>query len=84
MASRQCKQDADSFCFICGEFIKIRSKKFALATNVKLCEAYEAYFNLKIRNQDKHWVPHFACVNCKNTLEGKKLQFKSFTTIAQT
>lgn len=74
MSSRQCKQDVDSFCFICGEFIKIRSKKFSLATNLKLCKAYEAYFNLQIRNQDKKWVPHFSCINCKNTLEGKKLK----------
>lgn len=71
MASRQCKQDVDSFCFICGEFIKVRSKKFSLATNLKLCEAYKAYFKLQIRNQDKQWVPHFACANCKSTLEGK-------------
>ncbi|XP_044586080.1 uncharacterized protein LOC123266115 [Cotesia glomerata] len=69
MASKQCKNDVDSFCFICGEFIKVRSKKFALLTNLKLCEAYEAYFNLKISNQNENWVPHFACVSCKNTLE---------------
>jgi hypothetical protein len=76
MASRHCKQDVDSFCFICGEFIKLRSTTFSLATNLKICEAYEAYFNLPIRNQDKKWASHFSCVNCKNTLEGKKIKFK--------
>ncbi|CAG9569535.1 unnamed protein product [Danaus chrysippus] len=43
--------------------------KFSLSSNVKLCEAYEAYFNLPIRSQDKIWAPKFSCSYCKNTLE---------------
>ena len=30
MASRGCKHSADSFCYICGEFIKTRAKKYSL------------------------------------------------------
>lgn len=71
MASRRCKHDADAFCYICGEFIKVRDLKYELSKNAKLCEAYEAYFHRPIRNQDKIWAPHVACKNCKKCLEGK-------------
>lgn len=73
MSSKMCKNDVDSFCYVCGEFIKVRAKKFSLSSNKKLCEAYEAYFNMPVRSQDKIWAPHFSCNNCKNTLEGKKI-----------
>lgn len=73
MASRKCKNDVNSFCYICGEFIKVRAKKFSLSTNIRLREAYKAYFNLTIRSQDKIWAPKFSCGNCKNTLEGKRV-----------
>lgn len=73
MSSKKCKNPVDSFCYICGEFIKVRAKKICLSSNTRLCEAYEAYFNLPVRSQDKVWAPHFSCSNCKNTLEGKKI-----------
>lgn len=70
MSSRTCKHDADAFCYICGQFIKVRDTKFKLKTSQVLCEAYEAYFNFPVRNQDKSWVPHVACSSCKRSLEG--------------
>lgn len=71
MASRGCKRDADSFCYICGEFIKVREKKYDLSKNLKICEAYQTYFNLPVKNQDKKWAPHVSCNSCRYILEGK-------------
>lgn len=44
MSSRKCKYDPDAFCFICGQFIKVRDVKYELKTSNVLCEAYEANF----------------------------------------
>jgi len=58
---RICLNDADSFCYICGEitFVKRRT------TISNLLEiAYESYFGCKIGDQDKWWAPHFACLRC--------------------
>lgn len=37
MSSKMCKNDVDSFCYVCGEFIKVRAKKFSLSSNKTLC-----------------------------------------------
>ncbi|KPJ16495.1 hypothetical protein RR48_01062 [Papilio machaon] len=70
MATRRCKRDADSFCYICGSFIKVREKKYDLSTNLKICEAYQAYFNLPVKNQDKKWATHVSCNSCSYNLDG--------------
>lgn len=69
---RSCKHSADSFCYVCGEFIKTRGKKFSLSSCKKMCEAYNLYFAMPVGDQDKTWAPHFSCENCRRTLEGKK------------
>jgi hypothetical protein len=50
MTSRGCKYSADAFCYICGEFIKERAKKYQVKTSVKMCEAYHAYFGMPVRD----------------------------------
>ncbi|KAL7888111.1 hypothetical protein AOLI_G00030850 [Acnodon oligacanthus] len=65
MASRGCIHPADAFCYVCGQFIKTRAKKYSVKASAKICEAYKAYFD-----QDKPWAPHFTCEHCKKTLEG--------------
>jgi len=71
MASRRsCKHPVDAFCFICGEFIKTRGKKFSILSLVKMCEAYKVYFEMPVGDQNKSWTPHITCATCKNTLEG--------------
>ncbi|XP_033209928.1 uncharacterized protein LOC117168404 [Belonocnema kinseyi] len=70
MASRGCKYPADAFFYVCGYFIKTKAKKYSLETCFKMCEAYNAYFGMPVGDQDKSWAPHFACENCKRTLEG--------------
>ncbi|XP_074098481.1 uncharacterized protein LOC141527091 isoform X2 [Cotesia typhae] len=48
----------------------VRDVKYELKTSHVLCEAYEAYFDCPVRNQDKPWAPHVACSYCKRCLEG--------------
>ena len=60
MASRHCKHEPNSFCYICGQLIKTRAKKYYINSSSKLCEAYEAYFGCPVGDQDKPWAPHFA------------------------
>ncbi|KAF7269044.1 hypothetical protein GWI33_017896 [Rhynchophorus ferrugineus] len=70
MSSLKCKYDADAYCYICGQFIKVRDVKYELNTSHVLREAYEVYFNCPVRNQDKTWAPHVPCNICKRCLEG--------------
>ncbi|XP_062816321.1 uncharacterized protein LOC103282261 [Anolis carolinensis] len=67
---RVCSRAPDKFCYVCGEFIRTGKNKFSLATSVRMREAYEAYFGMPVRHQDKAWVPHITCEFCKKTLEG--------------
>jgi len=48
----------------------MRAKKYSIGTSVRMCEAYKAYFGVQVGYQDKPWVPHYSCENCKRTLEG--------------
>ena len=71
MASRGCLHPADAFCYVCGQFIKKKTKKYSVEASRKMCEAYKAYFGMPFGDQDKSWAPHFTCEYCKRTLEGK-------------
>lgn len=64
---RHCKRPPDSFCYICGKFI-LKGREKSITPLIE--KAYEQYFNIKIRNQDKHWAPHKCCANCAVTLRG--------------
>ncbi|XP_061413747.1 uncharacterized protein LOC133346224 [Lethenteron reissneri] len=70
MASRGCKHPADAFCFVCGQSIKTRAKKYSVEASAKMCEAYKAYLGMPVGDQDKPWAPHFTCEQYKQTLEG--------------
>ncbi|XP_051524523.1 uncharacterized protein LOC127423891 [Myxocyprinus asiaticus] len=65
MASRGCKHPVDTFCYVCGQFIKTRAKKYSVEASAKMCEAYKAYFAMPVGDQDKPWAPHFTCEPCK-------------------
>ena len=77
MASRGCLRPADTFCYVCGQFIKTRARKYSVKAYCKMCEAYKAYFGMPVGDQDKSWAPHFTCEYCKKTLEGKVNNFCS-------
>ena len=61
----------DTFCYVCGQFIKTRAIKYSVKARRKVCEAYKAYFGMSVGDQDKSWAPHFTCEYGKKTLEGK-------------
>ncbi|XP_076365929.1 uncharacterized protein LOC143254903 [Tachypleus tridentatus] len=70
MASRSCKHYPDAFCYVCGQFIKTRAKKYSVTTSAIMCEAYKAYFGMPVGDQDKPWAPRLTCEQCKKNLEG--------------
>lgn len=64
---RFCKNKADAFCYICGEFIvKGRQRRMTPL----LCEAYEKYFGCKVGDHGRPWAPQFCCLNCFTNLLG--------------
>src|SRR5215471_19128698 len=62
---RNCKNQADSFCHICGELTLKRCRR-RLTPHVK--KLYELYFGRKLGDQDKNWAPHICCVKCASSL----------------
>ena len=67
---RPCKISSDCFCYVCGYYINPRQMKHKIIPETKFFEAYEAYFGMKMGDQDKSWAPHFCCGSCRSTLEG--------------
>ncbi len=45
MASRGCNHFPDAFCYICGQFIKTRAKKFSVTASAKMVK--NSYFGIK-------------------------------------
>lgn len=62
---RNCKNQADSFCYICGELTLKRCRR-RLTPRVK--KLYELYFGCRLGDQDKNWAPHICCVKCASSL----------------
>ena len=77
MVSRGCLHPADAFCYVCGQSIKIRARKYSVKACRKMCEAYKVYLSMPVGDQDKSWAPHFRREYCKKTLEGKVNNFCS-------
>ena len=50
---------------ICGSYV-IRKQLQNISKSIK--ELYEEYFKIKIKNQDKKWVPHKICSTCGGEL----------------
>ena len=62
---RQCWNNPDAFCYICGDYMRAKCR-FNVRDFTK--RAYEAYFGMKLRDQDKPWAPHKVCKHCTETL----------------
>lgn len=58
----QCKNSADDFCYVCGEYIKLVEWKKCISKAHE--RAYLSYFGFNISDQAKSWVPHFICREC--------------------
>ena len=52
MASRQCKNDPQKFCYVCGKFSTLRN----ISEDTK--KLYKLYFGVALADQDKPWAPH--------------------------
>ena len=62
---RHCRNDPDVFCYICGEYM---AKKHRFNVRDFTRKAYQAYFGVKLGDQNKSWAPHKVCKNCTETL----------------
>ena len=62
---RCCLNDPDIFCYICGEYMA-KEHRFNVRDVTK--KAYQAYFGMKLGDQDKSWSPHKVCKYCTETL----------------
>ena len=62
---RQCRNNPDVFCYICVEYIMAKYR-FNVGGFTK--KAYEAYFGMKLGDQDKSWAPHKVCKHYTETL----------------
>ena len=67
---RPCKISSDCFCYVCGYYINPRQIKHKIIPETKFLKACEAYFGMKMGDQDKSWAQHFCCGSCRSTLEG--------------
>jgi hypothetical protein len=67
--TRVCKHSDDCFCYVCGYYIGPKQRKDRILQNTRFYSAYEAYFGIPIKHQDKAWVPHFSCGSCHSTLQ---------------
>ena len=61
---RSCKNDPDTFCYICGE---LTLRKYRTLTD-KIKSLYYAYFGCAVGNQDKVWSPHYCRLDCSGKL----------------
>ena len=65
MASRECINHPDSFCYVCGEFA---IKKYQWAITSKIKTLYKLYFQCAVGEQEKTWAPYVCCVRCVSGL----------------
>ena len=66
MSRRQCTNEHDSFCYICGKYTLL-ANRCDITDFVK--KVYLAYFEIHIGDQDKHWAPHKVCLSCVKSLD---------------
>ena len=62
---RQCRNNPDVFCYICSEYMMA---KYRFNVRYFTKRAYEAYFGMKLADQDKCWAPHKVCKHCTEML----------------
>ena len=58
---RNCVNNPDNFCYVCGEVKFVLQKRKITAVVKKACHHY---FSCKVGDQDKSWAPHYCCNTC--------------------
>ena len=61
ISGRQCVNNPDTFCYICGIYV-ISTRCRQISEFV--LKAYFAYFGMKLGDQDKSFAPHIVCHTC--------------------
>ena len=64
MSARQCKINANRFCYICGE-LTFAKEKCSITSHIK--NVYKAYFGCYLGDQDKSWALHVCCLTWVKT-----------------
>ena len=59
---QKCINSPNSFCYICGEFT-VADDRRSITTNIK--KLYQAYFGIKLDDQDISFAPHIVCKSCR-------------------
>ena len=62
---QSCKNDPDTFCYICGELTLLKYRRNLTG---KIKRLYYAYFACATGDQDKVWSPHYCCLDCSGKL----------------
>ena len=62
---RTCKNHLNRFCYICGHVVL--PDRQAKITDFVI-KAYQAYFGVKLGDQDKPFAPHICCKTCVENL----------------
>ena len=60
----KCKCNLDCFCYICGQFTVVKQ---TVQVNDFVRNAYYAYFDMKLGDQDKACALHTVCKSCVET-----------------
>ena len=60
----ECKNNADDFCYVCGDFAKKCKRNFTTG----LQEIYYQYFRIKAVNLEEPWTPNAICSVCRTNL----------------
>ena len=63
--NRMCKNNPDSFCYICGNVVLTNKKK---KINDLEKNTHRDYFGVQLGDHDKPFAPHVCCKTCEENL----------------
>ena len=61
MATRECRNLPDSFCYVCGFYVGPKYVSHKIVKGAKFWIAYRLYFGMSMGDEEKPWVPHVIC-----------------------
>jgi hypothetical protein len=65
MSRRKCLNNANHFCYICGEYVFSDDR---LSITALIQHRFYCYFKFKLGDQDKPFAPHTVCRKCSSNL----------------
>lgn len=63
----QCKNDPNSFCYLCSDYISPKKKKYAISSNVKKL-VVKCFPDFEWPGLKSCWAPDFCCSKCHANL----------------